>query len=150
MFISIIEYLYIFSTVKTLGCDVGWKRFMSSCYYFEFESVKTCYDAKSDCHSKGGYLVKIDNKVENWFSKSYLQTDNNKDGAWIGAHDTVQESNFIWESENTSFTFTDWHPDNPNDAGSGEDCASMRKLGDYNWNDASCSLLYSYICEKQK
>ncbi|XP_063438722.1 collectin-11-like [Mytilus trossulus] len=130
--------------VKTVGCEVGWEMFMNSCYYFELESVKTWKDAKIDCHSKGGYLVKIDNAVENCFLKSYLQNDN----VWIGATDNEQESNFVWESDNTSLTFTDWNPNEPNNAAPGEDCASMGKRWDYRWNDWACSLLFSYICEK--
>ncbi|XP_063438724.1 perlucin-like protein [Mytilus trossulus] len=136
--------------VKTLGCDNGWEMFMTSCYYFELESVKTWNDAKIDCHSKRGYLVKIDNALENWFLKSYLQTDNKKDSVWIGANDNAQESYFVWESDNTSLTFTDWNPNDPNNAAPGEDCASMRKMWDYRWNDLACSRLFPYICEKRQ
>ncbi|XP_052084106.1 perlucin-like protein [Mytilus californianus] len=131
-----------------LGCGYGWQRFMSSCYDFQLRLRKTWYDAKIDCHTKGGYLVKIDNAVENWFLKSYIQTDNNTHNVWIGAHDSERESNFVWESDNSSLSYTDWNSGEPNNE-LNEDCASMRKKRNYRWNDVSCSLLFSYICEIQ-
>ncbi|CAC5386976.1 unnamed protein product [Mytilus coruscus] len=67
---------------------------------------------------------------------------------WIGAHDSVIESRFIWESDNTNLTYTDWNPGEPNNAGRQEDCVHMNNKAAYKWNDIQCSHVFSYICEK--
>lgn len=55
----------------------------------------------------------------------FFLIDNKKESVWIGANDNAQESNFVWESDNTSLTFTDWNTGDPNNADPGEDCAAM-------------------------
>ncbi|CAG2229348.1 Collagen alpha-4(VI) chain,Collagen-like protein 7 [Mytilus edulis] len=123
---------------RTITCGSGWVQFMRSCYYFQFKSKMTWNSAKTDCHRKGGFLVKIDNTVESWFLKSFIVIDKNPGHVWIGAHDSVQESRFIWESDNTVLTYTDWNPGEPNNAGQ-EDCAHMNSGAKYKWNDIQCS-----------
>ena len=41
--------------------------------------------------------------------------------------------------------FTNWADGEPNDAGSGEDCAYL--YDDGTWNDGRCSKDGAYICE---
>ncbi|XP_063438093.1 pulmonary surfactant-associated protein D-like isoform X2 [Mytilus trossulus] len=132
---------------RTITCGSGWVQFMRSCYYFQFKSKMTWNAAKTDCHRKGGFLVKIDNTVESWFLKSFIIIDKNPGHVWIGAHDSVQESRFIWESDNTVLTYTDWNTGEPNNAGQ-EDCAHMNSGAKYKWNDIQCSHKFSFICEK--
>ncbi|XP_052084101.1 perlucin-like protein isoform X2 [Mytilus californianus] len=134
-------------SVKQLTCSDGWEQFMGSCYYFQFRYKKTWHAAMDDCHGKGGFLVKIDNAVENWFLKTYLKAESSYP-VWIGAHDSIQESNFLWESDNTNLTFTDWSPGEPND-NSNEDCVLVMNVFNYRWNDYQCSNRESYICEKK-
>ncbi|CAG2225169.1 unnamed protein product [Mytilus edulis] len=133
---------------KPLSCLNGWVQFMSSCYYFQFNNKKTWGAAKDDCHTKGGFLVKIDNAVENWFLKTYLKTES-PDSAWIGDTDSQRESSFVWESDNSPLTYTDWAPGEPNNEFNNEDCLQLRKRVDYKWNDYPCTYSRSYICEKQ-
>ena len=38
-----------------------------------------------------------------------------------------------------------WCSGEPNDGGSAEDCVLVNTCG---WNDASCSVLRKYICQK--
>ncbi|VDI76635.1 Hypothetical predicted protein [Mytilus galloprovincialis] len=132
---------------RIITCGSGWVQFMRSCYYFQFKSKMTWNAAKTDCHRKGGFLVKIDNTVESWFLKSFIIIDKNPGHVWIGAHDSVQESRFIWESDNAVLTYTDWNPGEPNNAGQ-EDCAHMSSGAKYRWNDVQCSHKFSFICEK--
>ncbi|XP_063436765.1 collectin-12-like [Mytilus trossulus] len=132
---------------KTFSCPNGWEHFIGSCYYFQFSSEKTWSAAKDDCHRKGGFLVKIDSAVENWFLKTFIKTYS-PSAVWIGAHDTNEESHFVWESDISGLTYTDWYPDEPNDQ-HGEDCVQMSKSYDYAWNDEQCSYAISYICERQ-
>lgn len=78
-----------------------------------------------------------------------LFIDKNTHNVWIGAHDSERESTFVWESDNSSLSYSDWVPEEPNNHYLNEDCASMRKKHDYRWNDVPCSMLLSYICEIQ-
>ncbi|CAC5386980.1 COLEC12 [Mytilus coruscus] len=133
---------------RTITCGSGWEQFMRSCYYFQFRSKKTWDAAKNDCHRMGGFLVKIDNTIESWFLKNFRTVEKNTGHVWIGAHDSVQESRFIWESDNTVLTYTDWNPGEPNNAGRQEDCVHMNNNNGYKWNDIKCSHVFSYICEK--
>ncbi|CAC5364261.1 unnamed protein product [Mytilus coruscus] len=132
----------------TITCGSGWDQFMRSCYHFQFEPKMTWNAAKTDCHRKGGFLVKIDNTVENWFLKSFMIVDKNPSHVWIGAHHSVQESRFIWESDNTMLTYTDWNPGEPNNSQGQEDCVHMSSSITYKWNDIRCSHTFSFICEK--
>lgn len=71
------------------------------------------------------------------------------DSAWIGGHDSQRESSFVWESDNSPLTYTDWASGEPNNALNNEDCLQLRKSLDYKWNDNLCTHIRSYICEKQ-
>ncbi|CAC5368630.1 unnamed protein product [Mytilus coruscus] len=96
-----------------------------------------------DCQRKGEFLVKIEDAVENWFLKSFVSGGS----VWIGAHDSTRESRFIWVSDNTPVTFTDWSPNQPDNWRNGEDCVHFLS-GTYKWNDAGCLHKMGYICEK--
>ena len=53
-----------------------------------------------------------------------------------------------WISGPTSKLFTNWHPGEPNNSGD-EDCAVMYPSRySFKWNDAGCSTVYNFICEK--
>ncbi|CAC5360485.1 unnamed protein product [Mytilus coruscus] len=133
-------------SVISMRCGSGWEQLMNSCYYFQFQSKKTWNDAKIDCRKRGGFLVKIDNALENWFLKFLI----NKSAGdfWIGAHDSVREGRFKWEADNTPLTYTNWNPGEPNNAGNKEDCAYLLSGDTSKWNDAPCSYTIFYICEK--
>ncbi|CAC5395258.1 unnamed protein product [Mytilus coruscus] len=98
--------------------------------------TETLYNiAKIDCHNMGGYLVKIVNAFENWFLKSYItciKSDKSAGDVWIGAHDFVREGRFVWEVDNTSLTYTDWYPGEPNNSGNKEDCGCKNPGIDFN------------------
>ncbi|XP_052084069.1 pulmonary surfactant-associated protein D-like isoform X1 [Mytilus californianus] len=128
---------------KKVACGSGWGRFMGSCYNFQLNSKKTWNEAKIDCQRKGGFLVKIEDAVENWFLKSFVSGGS----VWIGAHDSTRESRFIWVSDNTPVTFSDWSPNQPDNWRNGEDCVHFQS-GSNKWNDARCLHKMGYICEK--
>ena len=49
-----------------LSCSAGWTFYGTSCYKFS-SLQKNWNDAKKDCRTSGGYLVKIDNGDEQHF-----------------------------------------------------------------------------------
>ncbi|CAG2215604.1 COLEC12 [Mytilus edulis] len=128
---------------KKVACGSGWGRFMESRYNFQLNIRKTWNEAKTDCQRKGGFLVKIEDVAENWFFKSLVSGGS----VWIGAHDSTRESRFIWVSDNTPVTFTDWSTNQPDNWRNGEDCVHFHSSTN-KWNDAGCLHKMGYICEK--
>ncbi|XP_063419438.1 collectin-10-like [Mytilus trossulus] len=135
-------------TFKPLNCSYGWVEFMSSCYYFELSNDKTWSAAKDDCRRKGGFLVKVDDAIENWFLKSFMSHTNSFASVWIGANDINRDYNFVWDFDKSELTYTDWSVGEPNNKYNSEDCVQMRESVNYAWNDSECSKAESYICEK--
>eukprot|EP01083_Nonionella_stella_P074086 200781_1 len=76
----------------------------------------------------------MNEKVRNATSITYL---------WIGYHDTQNEGVWKWIGYNQS-SFASWSSNEPNNAGDGEDCCIMTKLG--NWNDLPCNQTFFFVC----
>ena len=53
----------------------------------------------------------------------------------------------MW-TDNTNFTFTNWHPNEPNNFKNIEDCVVA--TWDGRWNDDSCDRLFGFICKVKK
>lgn len=105
-----------------------------------------------------GYLATITSETENDFIQSRLS-----ENGWIGASDTISESDWKWVSgpeTGTSFwsgwghgapvgeAYANWNSDEPNDSGDDEDCAEFRGADEGGWNDLPCnSVLQTYVVE---
>ncbi|KAI1887285.1 hypothetical protein AGOR_G00188670 [Albula goreensis] len=63
---------------------------------------------------------------------------------WIGLTDRENEGTWKWV-DGTTLTTGYWRSGEPNNAGSGEDCAAMHPEG---WNDLPCSDTTCWVCEK--
>ena len=66
----------------------------------------------------------------------------------------TQEGTFVWVNTGNHLEFEAWKkPNEPNNHGSGEDCAVMKCPQWYEagcfWNDVPCSLKYKPICGKE-
>ncbi|CAB1313684.1 unnamed protein product, partial [Coregonus sp. 'balchen'] len=69
---------------------------------------------------------------------------------WIGLTDRETEGSWKWV-DGTPLTIQYWKSGEPNNYGSGEDCAERRLIysnPEQNWNDAPCDQLKLGICEK--
>ena len=72
--------------------------------------------------------------------------------AWIGYHDDRIEGDWVWDGYRSSnFGYFKgvypWMKGEPNNAGTGEDCALMKKVGDdVMWNDSTCSTQRPFVC----
>ena len=57
----------------------------------------------------------------------------------------------MWDKSLQLVNYSNWAPDEPNNAGSGEDCVVIGYGTDFSqrlWNDASCNSEYAYaLCE---
>ncbi|CAC5411740.1 unnamed protein product [Mytilus coruscus] len=132
-------------TSKQEECLNGWISFSNHCYLFVYEKV-TWKHAKVECQNKGGRLVKIDNNDEDSWLTSVL-----KDEVWMGMSDIQIEGYWIWDFDMSSLSFNQWHPGEPNGGGRencGLYCKQRCKQSSFVWNDAVCSLVYGYVCEK--
>ncbi|XP_063420194.1 perlucin-like protein [Mytilus trossulus] len=103
-------------------------------------------NAKVQCQTGEGHLVKIENSEESTWIKSII-----KDQMWIGLNDRQTEGHWVWDSDNSTLTYNDWSPSEPN-GGEIESCCMFCKaacwISSYRWNDAPCYLNYGYVCEK--
>ncbi|XP_056109197.1 ladderlectin-like [Rhinichthys klamathensis goyatoka] len=99
---------------------------------------------KRNCQSLGANLASVRNKLENKFLLSLLPSPSTR--TWIGAHDAVQEGQWLW-SDGTVFLYTNWWTGEPNNAGvpdnyqGAEDCLEINFSSDRSWNDFPCSSL---------
>ena len=53
----------------------------------------------------------------------------------------------MW-SDDSTLSYTNWYSGEPNNSGSGEDCAVSQSNIGYGWNDGVCSLttIEGYVC----
>ena len=58
---------------------------------------------------------------------------------WLGITDRHSEGHWVLESTGKSVGFTDWDSGEPNNANSGENCASHNVNHSYKWNDENCN-----------
>ena len=81
------------------------------------------------------------------YSLSALCSANYRDccGYWVGGNDRDVEGTFVWTSDNIALGFVNWHPDQPNNLYSNEDCLSLCR--DKRWNDGNCDRYFPYICK---
>ena len=63
---------------------------------------------------------------------------------WIGIHDKTNEGKFTYESNGQTIGYKIWRPNEPNNYGSGEDCAHSYHG---KWNDLPCNRKVSFVCE---
>ncbi|KAK7493739.1 hypothetical protein BaRGS_00015068, partial [Batillaria attramentaria] len=64
-------------------------------------------------------------------------------GYYTGGTDRYQEGRWVWESDRTRITYSDWNSGEPNDSKGDEDCL----LYWYHWNDVPCTRDFNYVCE---
>jgi len=56
---------------------------------------------------------------------------------WIGLTDRRSEGTFIWDSDNTEVTYSNWYKNEPNNLRN-EDCVHIRPSRNSEWNDSKC------------
>ncbi|KAM9398871.1 uncharacterized protein ACWYII_031314 isoform 4-T5 [Salvelinus alpinus] len=136
-------------TMRTvLKCPKGWRMLGSSCYFLSTER-KTWKESKLDCLARGADLVIINSRQE---QKLLYQLDGDADLlVWIGLTDSVNEGTWKWV-DGTPLTTSYWKSGQPDHGGTNneEDCVEVYHRDSVlaNWNDAPCSHMLHWICEK--
>ncbi|KAK3582967.1 hypothetical protein CHS0354_027082 [Potamilus streckersoni] len=149
-----IPHMYVCERQAVLSgaCDLGWEQDPNTGICFKFaDEKKTWKDSRAACQKAGGDLANIKSPDQQLFIYNKVHEITDSLGIWIGASDTTIEN--IWEGvDGSALTYTDWGPDEPNNSGGKEDCAAIR-IGlspkDGRWNDASCSVKYPYVCQRE-
>ncbi|KAK0140031.1 CD209 antigen-like protein D [Merluccius polli] len=108
----------------------------------------------TECVSGGGgggghfsvsQLCCHDNRYHYYLKQEFVSRQAGPYWTWIGLSDGDTEGTWKWV-DGTIMTSSFWRRGQPDDYGGGEDCVAT-SLGD-DWNDASCAIQYSWICEK--
>ena len=112
--------------------------------------------AQKQCQSKAGNragagLAIFPNIHYQYFATSRMR--NSGRTVWIGAKSTMQDSTFHWWDK-SRLTYTNWMPNEPNDAGDGEDYVEMIWWADHvgntheagMWNDLADDRNLAYMC----
>ncbi|KAE9547683.1 hypothetical protein FO519_009105 [Halicephalobus sp. NKZ332] len=118
-----------------------------SCLYFNFYKRQFLI-AEKQCTSYGGYLVSIPNTILNYFISQVASESFSDEGAgiryWIGV---TNLSGNGWKNidDNSSTTFFDWAPREPNNSISQGGCLLADTLG--YWYNSDCYNYYPFVCE---
>ena len=90
-------------------------------FTYTFHATKKSWnDAQLTCEADGGNLASIHSAEENEIIKNMIGGYGNG-RAHIGINDKQTEDTWTW-SDGTAVGYTNWYPNEPNDAGAGEDC----------------------------
>jgi len=66
--------------------------------------------------------------------------------------DQILETDWFWYTTFKTLNqtgYSNWHLGEPNNNGSGENCAEYRFVKGFGWNDALCHQENNLICENQ-
>jgi Ca2+-binding RTX toxin-like protein len=105
-------------------------------FYF-LSSAGSWTQAQAQAVSLGGNLVAVNDAAENQF---LVNTFGGTERLWIGLTDEVTEGTFKWVN-GEAVTYTNWYPNQPDNAGGNEDYAEFNVGGAGKWNDLPNSAL---------
>lgn len=136
----------VFQHFTKLLCPKGWHSFQSSCYYLSTDTT-TWSNSKMICQGLRGFLAKVENVEENSYLEKIIKDTNSFVPAWIGGNDIEEEGNYVWTSNNTKISFTDWAPNQPNNYGKYQHCIRYEFNTQWIWNDERCEKLSRFLCQ---
>jgi hypothetical protein len=128
--------------------------------YLLCKELRSWADANSGCQAAGMRLVRVDDATENQWLFDNANTPGGVDSlVWLGATDAAVEGEWRWNDGDLFWLgdsagsaqgglFDDWYFREPNNVGSGENCASLElKSATPDWFDSGCWLAKPYVCE---
>ena len=106
--------------------------------------------AQQFCSTRGGALASANNGDE-FLAMRALAQESDDSQIWIAGTDREEEGTWRCKQQSTQLgsacTVMPWALNEPNNAGSGEDCAAMDRNREYLLNDAPCKMKYSVLCK---
>ncbi|KAL3863408.1 hypothetical protein ACJMK2_005165 [Sinanodonta woodiana] len=127
-------------------CKHGWINHDEECYFFSRDALLWT-GAMEMCRIHGGYLVEVDNEMEEKFIENIINVF--RYDFWLGASDTIVEGEWVWETSGTVISqssYKKWGHNQPDNHGP-ENCLALHHGG--TWTDELCSLMKHYICESK-
>ncbi|XP_068203050.1 perlucin-like protein isoform X2 [Palaemon carinicauda] len=139
---SALTNIFTILTPEFIPCDEGWLKFGSSCYFFG-KDKSTWHESRAKCITRNSDLVKITTDEEYNFLRNLVQGHD----AWVGLNDLEVEDTYVW-TDGTPYSMIRswWDPPQPDY--SHERCIHYWSKRSDRWNDAPCSWVLGYICEK--
>ena len=125
--------------INTAACTgTGFNTLNGQCVYIS-DTEKSWFQAKTDCVSRGGDLVKIDSKEKHDLIKDNIKETGSKH--WIG----LISHRWSWTdgSDMHYFNFATDQPDS-----SLHNCLHISESLSFRWSDADCSQTKSYLCQR--
>jgi len=119
-------------------CQNGWTLIGSNCYKRNTELLNW-NEAENKCKEHGGHLASVHSEHENRLLRLFSKFSS----YWLGGSDSQSEGVWLW-SDSTSWNFTNWPRDEPNNKHEAEHCLEFK----YKWNDNKCSSKLPSVCKK--
>ncbi|XP_078616532.1 echinoidin-like [Branchiostoma floridae x Branchiostoma japonicum] len=124
-------------------CPLYWYPHNGNCYRF-FGVAMSWHEAEALCNMYGGHIASISSSEENTFVFHFISPF---ERAWIGLNDVDKEGTFVW-SDGTDETFTNWAPNQPDNANAGEHCGEFyNNAAPGQWNDLPCNQDRPFMCK---
>ncbi|XP_033758849.1 collectin-12-like [Pecten maximus] len=107
--------------------------------------TSTWSDAVDACAEKSSRLLLIESATKQLEIEQYMD-DEGLSYAWIGLSDVTTEGQWL-DSDGGVAVYTNFKPSQPDNAGSGQHCALLRKDFGFKWDDVHCNNNHYVICE---
>ncbi|KAK3099766.1 hypothetical protein FSP39_009292 [Pinctada imbricata] len=131
----------------------------TKCYTLHPEKL-TWKDAIKRCKKSWplASLVSITSAAESMFLTSLIVKNTEMRqaaalGIWTSGNDIMKEGSYTWAGTNgdpTPFTYSNWHPGQPNNIGGVQDCVAIQyPTQDFQWGDENCGDAHAFICEAE-
>ena len=133
-----------------------WIKIGTKLYSFNTDR-KNYTDARASCIEQGGRLFEPRDELTNTevtnmaIDKGIIASGFNgtMSGFWFGINDRELENHFVYtSSKDEPLTWTNWSPNQPDDAYKVEDCGEIGRYPNTTWNDYDCDMELTYVCEK--
>nr|XP_039265836.1 CD209 antigen-like protein E [Styela clava] len=136
---------------STLDDIKTWNKSSNNYYYKLFCNPVNYTTAKAKCKELGADLASVGLRNATVRSEilKIVKSGGKDMPTWVGLDDIKQEGKFVWADDIISTREnTDWNAKQPDNYGRGEDCGEFNFNQNWKLNDAPCSELQYYICEK--
>ncbi|XP_013888866.1 galactose-specific lectin nattectin [Austrofundulus limnaeus] len=126
-------------------CLPGWTRYAGQCYLFRATATSWA-DAEGYCNRFGAHLTSIQGPDQYRFIRRLIEkATGTNTRTWVGGTNT--DGDWTW-IDGSPFTFTNWGPGEPNNAGGNEHCMDINLNGQDYVNDENCDTKSASICAK--
>ncbi|KAL9704012.1 hypothetical protein quinque_007530 [Culex quinquefasciatus] len=119
-------------------------------YFFYNDKLLTFFEAWHQCRSYGLQLATVKSAEDDANLKlAYAANNNQKASYWIAGTDIGKPGSYVWITDDTPISYTNFLPNEPNNQGGLEHCLEARLdgTGSSQWNDKNCEAKFRYICE---